>query len=111
MAIIKDEDRYRILKLIANNSNMNQRQLASELGISLGKANYCVKALIDKGLVKPGNFRNNTHEGAFRYFLTRKGLEEKARITLQFLKRKQREYELLEKEIEELRQEAVRLFY
>jgi EPS-associated MarR family transcriptional regulator len=88
---------------------MNQRQLASELGISLGKINYCLKALIDKGLVKASNFRRNTNKEAYVYLLTSKGIEEKARVTLRFLRRKQEEYEALQIELEELRQEASKL--
>lgn len=109
MAILKDEDRYRILKLLANNSDMNQRQLASELGISLGKTNYCLKALIDKGLVKARNFRRNPNKESFVYLLTPQGIEEKARVTLRFLERKQEEYKTLQKEIEALRIEAAQL--
>ena len=109
MTILKDEDRYRILKLLANNSDMNQRQLANELGISLGKTNYCLKALIEKGLVKARNFRRNPNKEAYVYLLTAKGIEEKARVTLKFLERKQEEYEALQKEIEALRLEAAQL--
>ena len=109
MAILKDQDRYRILKLLARNSDMSQRQLADELGISLGKINYCLKALIDKGLVKANSFRRNPSKGSYVYFLTSKGLEEKARVTLRFLKYKQDEYDALQKELEELRQEAEQL--
>lgn len=104
--MIKDEDRYRILKLLAENSDMNQRQLANELGISLGKINYCLKALIEKGLVKANNFRKNPNKEAYVYLLTSQGIEEKARVTLRFLRRKQKEYEALQIELEELRQEA-----
>jgi EPS-associated MarR family transcriptional regulator len=109
MSIIKDEDRYRILKLLAENADMNQRQLAAELGISLGKINYCMKALIDKGLVKANNFRRNPNKEAYVYLLTAKGIEEKACVTLRFLERKQEEYEALQKEIEALRVEAAQL--
>ena len=109
MAILKDEDRYRILKLLANNSDMNQRQLAIELGISLGKVNYCLKALIEKGLVKASNFRRTPNKEAYVYLLTSKGIEEKARVTLRFFKRKQEEYNALQTELEELRQEAAQI--
>ena len=57
MSILKDEDRYKILKLLSNNADLNQRQLADALGVSLGKTNYCLKALIEKGMIKAGNFR------------------------------------------------------
>ena len=111
MAIIKDEDRYKILKSLANNSNMNQRQLANELGVSLGKVNYCLKALIKRGLIKAGNCKRTPNKGAYVYLLTPKGIEEKARVTMRFLKRKQDEYEALYKELEELRQEAEKIRY
>ena len=88
---------------------MSQRQLASELGISLGKTNYCLKALIDKGLVKAGNFRRNPNKLQYGYLLTPKGFEEKAKGTLRFLKKKQQEYEQLQREIEMLREEAKHL--
>jgi len=106
---MQDEDRYKILKLLSNNSNLNQRQLANELGISLGKVNYCLKALIDKGLVKASNFRRNPNKVNYVYLLTAKGIEEKARVTLRFLKHKQKEYEMLCKELEELRKEAEKI--
>ncbi len=109
MAVLSDENRYKILKLLDANPNMNQRQLAEELGISLGKVNYCLKALIDRGWIKANNFRRSSNKKAYAYLLTPKGIEEKARVTLRFLKRKQNEYTALLKELEELRQEAAQL--
>ncbi len=109
MAILKDEDRYKILKLLSDNADMSQRQLASSLGVSLGKTNYCLKALVKKGMIKAGNFHNNPNKESYAYLLTPKGIDEKARVTLRFLNRKQAEYEALHVEIEELRQEAAQI--
>ena len=109
MSILKDEDRYKILKLLSDNADLNQRQLADALGVSLGKTNYCLKALIEKGMIKAGNFRSNPNKGSYAYLLTPKGIDEKARVTLRFLNRKQSKYEALQVELEELRQEAAQL--
>lgn len=107
--MLTDEIRYKILKLIEANPQMSQRQIATQLGISLGKANYCLKALIEKGTLKAFNFRNSQNKLAYLYKLTPKGIEEKAIITSRFLKIKMREYELLEREIEALQREAEHL--
>lgn len=87
---------------------MNQRELSKAMGVSLGKTNYCIKALLDKGLIKMQNFRNNQNKLAYAYLLTPTGVEEKARITVHFLKYKVQEYERLRVEIEELQCEAER---
>jgi EPS-associated MarR family transcriptional regulator len=108
MPMLTDEYRYKIFKLIEANPELSQRELARELGISLGKTNYCLKALIEKGLLKAGNFRNSKNKMAYVYKLTPKGLEEKANVTVRFLKQKMAEYESLKSEIEFLRQEAQR---
>ena len=86
---------------------MTQRQLAQQLGVSLGKANYCLKALIDKGLIKARNFKNSDNKRAYLYVLTPKGIEEKSRISVSFLKRKMDEYERLKTEIEDLKREVL----
>jgi EPS-associated MarR family transcriptional regulator len=104
--VLTDEYRYRILKLLEAEPHASQRRIADELGISLGRVNYCVNALISKGLLKVNNFRNNANKRAYLYLLTPKGIEEKARVTLHFLKRKLSEYEALEKELSELRREV-----
>lgn len=104
--MLNDEYRYRILKLLEADPEVSQRTLAKELGISLGRANYCLKALIERGLVKAGNFRNSNNRSGYAYYLTPKGMEEKAKVTLQFLKCKIAEYEALKHEIENLRHEA-----
>ncbi len=101
-----DESRYKLLKLLAARPNVSQRELAKELGISLGKANYCLTALISKGWVKAQNFTNSDNKRAYAYLLTPGGIEEKARVTFYFLKRKMAEYEALKGEIEDLRREV-----
>lgn len=104
--MLTDEYRYKILKLVESNPSISQRELARELGISLGKTNFCLKALIDVGLLKATNFRNNKNKLAYMYLLTPRGIEEKASITMRFLKYKIQEYEALQSEIEELRRDA-----
>jgi EPS-associated MarR family transcriptional regulator len=99
--------RYRLLKLLECNPKLSQRELAQALGISLGKVNYCLSALMEKGLLKASNFRNSKNKLAYMYLLTPAGMEEKARITVHYLKYKIKEYETLRVEIEELRREAM----
>jgi EPS-associated MarR family transcriptional regulator len=106
MSIISEENRYKLLKLLHENPEMNQRQIASELGLSLGKVNFCLKAVIEKGWVKAGNFSKNPNKKAYVYLLTLRGIEEKAKVTLAFLERKQNEYKELKQEIEKLKNEA-----
>lgn len=81
------------------NPNLSQRQIASELGISVGKANYCIKALIDRGWIKARNFRNSENKLAYAYVLTPSGIRQKAQLTVRFLERKQHEFEELKREI------------
>jgi len=97
---------FRALRLLQANPNLTQRQLASGLGISLGRANYVAHALIDKGLVKAENFRTSRNKLAYAYLLTPKGLETKARITERFIARKQAEYNQLKAELEQVTAEA-----
>jgi EPS-associated MarR family transcriptional regulator len=94
--------RYRILKLIQQQPEISQRDLARLMGISLGKANYCLQALVKVGMVKIKNFRNSSNKVAYLYNLTPSGIEEKARVTKRFLARKQAEYEAIQREIAEL---------
>jgi EPS-associated MarR family transcriptional regulator len=103
MPVLTDPQRLEILKLLQAQPQMSQRDLAQALGVSLGKANYCLKALKDKGLVKLASFRNNPDKRQYAYLLTPAGVEEKTRITLAFLRRKVVEYETLEREIAQLR--------
>ena len=100
-----EEVRFKILKMLADNPDVSQRELANQMGISLGKVNYCINALKDKGLVKVRNFHNNPDKRRYLYMLTPKGVDEKARVTARFLVRKIEEYELLRQEIEQLRKE------
>ena len=101
-----DHTHYRLLRLLEANPELSQRDLARELGTSLGKINYCLNALIEKGWVKARNFRNSRNKLAYAYLLTPRGIEQKAKITVRFLRRKIAEYEALETEIEQLRREV-----
>jgi len=95
-----------ILREIKKSPELTQRELSSHLGISLGKVNFLLKALIDKGHIKVDNFTKSNNKSAYLYYLTPKGVEEKARITYRFLKRKIKEYEDLEQEIRHLKEEV-----
>ncbi|BAO31151.1 MarR family EPS-associated transcriptional regulator [Sulfuritalea hydrogenivorans] len=99
---------YKLLKLIEANPAIQQREMAQAMGVSLGKANYCLRALVQKGLVKMDNFRRNDNKLAYSYLLTPSGIEAKARLTISFLKYKVAEYEAIRSEIEELRRDAER---
>ena len=103
--MISDDARYKILKRLQDNPDISQRQLAEELGVSLGKINYCLQALIDKGLVKAKNFSQSENKRRYLYVLTPAGIENKARLTKRFLQRKLDEYEALKLEIEEIQKE------
>lgn len=103
--MLTDEYRSKILRILEEDPDISQRNLARALGISLGKANYCLQALIEKGLVKANNFKNSNNKKAYMYLLTRKGIAEKARATARFLNRKMAEHESLQREIEQLRRE------
>jgi EPS-associated MarR family transcriptional regulator len=103
---LKDEIAYKLLKLIEAEPHLSQREIAQKMGVSLGKTNYCLKALIDKGFIKLQNFYNNKKKSAYIYFLTPKGIEEKAAVTYRFLQRKIEEYESIKVEIENLKTEA-----
>jgi EPS-associated MarR family transcriptional regulator len=107
--VLTDEYRYRILKLLEADPELSQRQLARELGVSLGRANFCLQALVERGLLKVGNFRNSRNKRAYLYLLTPKGVEEKSKSTYRFLKRKMAEYEDLKRELGELRREVAAL--
>ena len=103
MAVLSDQQHLKLLKILQANPQLSQRDLAQAMGVSLGKANYCLNALIEKGHVKLENFRKNPNKRQYAYLLTKAGLREKSRITLAFLSRKLREYEALEREIAELK--------
>jgi EPS-associated MarR family transcriptional regulator len=104
--MLSDEMRLRLMRLFAANPQASQRDVARELGISVGKVNYCLKALVHKGLVKASRFRNSPNKGAYRYLLTPRGIEQKAALTAHFLRIKTREYEALRAEIARLRREV-----
>lgn len=104
--MLTDEYRYKIFKLVEANPEISQRELARELGISLGKVNYCLKALIERGQLKMRNFRNSKRKLKYMYLVTPKGIEEKSQLTARFLRTKLQEYESLHKEIEQLRKEV-----
>ena len=96
------EIRYKLMRLLEANPSLSQREVAQELGISLGKVNYCVQALVRKGWMKVTRFKNSGNKAAYRYLLTPRGLEEKANLTVEFLQIKMREYEELRAEVEDL---------
>lgn len=89
--------------LLQAKPQISQREIAKVMGVSLGKTNYCLRALMEKGLVKLENFRQNPHKKHYAYLLTKAGMDEKTKITMAFLRRKVAEYEALHKEIEKLR--------
>ena len=95
----------RVLRYLQERQKVSQRELSQFLGISLGKVNFILKALIDKGIVKARNFVNNKNKRAYAYFLTKEGFEEKARLTIRFFQRKSKEYDDLRHELEELEEE------
>ena len=106
--MIGDEISYGLFKLLEANPDIPQREAAKRLGVSLGKVNYCVRALIHKGWIKSNRFRNSDKKLAYRYLLTPRGLEQKAVLTARFLRIKIGEYERLRAEIEQLRREVGR---
>ena len=103
---MNEEISYKLFKLIEEDPDISQRELAKEMEISLGKTNYCIKGLMDKGWLKARNFKNSNNKIAYAYVLTPRGLREKTKITAQFLKRKVSEYEMLKTEIKQLRREV-----
>jgi EPS-associated MarR family transcriptional regulator len=103
---MNDETHYRLLKLIEANPQMSQRELADAMGVSLGKVNYCLRAVIARGWIKARNFTKSQNKRAYAYYLTPKGAAEKARVTTRFLKHKIDEYQDLKIQIEQLRQEV-----
>ena len=93
-------DHFEVLRKIKSKPNSSQRELAKDLGFSLGKLNYCLKALKEKGFIKINNFKNNPNKFGYVYMLTPKGIAKKTKLTLDFMKRKMNEYDELRKEIE-----------
>ena len=105
MSQLDKEIHLQLLRHLAENPQVSQRELAAHLGVSLGKANYCLQALVEKGMVKARNFKNSADKRAYLYLLTPKGVKAKAEISVRFLQRKIEEHEALRAEIEELRRE------
>ena len=103
---IHEDTHLKVLRLLESQPHMSQRELAQAVGVSLGKTNFCLKALLDKGLLKVQNFQNNQHKLAYAYLLTPAGMAAKTALTGRFLRRKMEEYELLKAEIEALQQET-----
>ena len=105
-AFVYQEAHFKVLRLLEDNPQMKQRELAAAAGVSLGKTNYCINALLEKGLIKVQNFKSNKRKMAYAYLLTPSGIAEKAVLTQRFLKRKIEEYEVLKAEIDLLKQEV-----
>ena len=102
----QEELKLRVMRVIEENPIATQREIAQELNVSRGGINYCLKALFDRGLVKLDNFAKSERKMGYAYILTPEGVSEKAKITVRFLKRKMAEYELLQKEIDQLKSEV-----
>lgn len=105
----KRDIRLDLLRMLESNPESTQRELSQEMEVSLGKVNYCIRKLTKKGLIKIINFKKNPNKMGYAYLLTPKGIEEKARLTISFLKRKIIEYEILNEEINELKIESEEL--
>lgn len=106
--MLTDEVRYKLLRLLESNPSISQRDVARELGMSLGKVNYCVKSLAARGWIKATNFKNSKNKIAYSYLLTPRGIEGRARVAARFLQMKMREYDELRMEIEQIREETNR---
>jgi EPS-associated MarR family transcriptional regulator len=105
-AKIQEEARFQLLRLLHEDPSLSQRDLGERVGVSLGAVNYCLKALIERGLVKAGNFSASQNKLGYSYLLTPTGVAEKARLTSRFLARKKAEYDALRIEIETLSREV-----
>lgn len=103
---MQEDNHYKLLHILERQPDISQRQLAARLDISLGKVNYCLKALLVKGWVKARNFKNSQNKWAYAYLLTPQGIEQKTRMAGEFLKCKLAEYESLKQEIEQLKVEV-----
>jgi EPS-associated MarR family transcriptional regulator len=106
---VNDETHYRLLKIIEANPQASQRELADAMGVSLGKINYCLRAVIERGWIKARNFTKSQNKRAYAYYLTPKGASAKAKVTARFLKSKMTEYQDLKRQIELLQQEVEEL--
>ena len=103
-----NEAHYKVMSILEQCPEISQRELSKKMGVSLGKTNYCLKALLEKGLLKANNFKNSKNKMAYRYVLTPRGIEEKASLTLHFLQRKMAEFEMLKAEIEQLKADSAK---
>ncbi len=103
---LHEDSHLKVLRILESNPDINQRELAEAVGVSLGKLNFCLKALMEKGFVKAQNFRNNQNKLSYYYLLTPSGVAAKAAITARFLERKLHEYDALKAEIEAIKSEA-----
>jgi EPS-associated MarR family transcriptional regulator len=104
--MLTDEYRYKLFRMLESNPQASQRDLARALGISVGRVNFCLNALMEKGLLNAKNFKNSKNKRAYMYYLTPRGFEEKTRVTVRFFRQRLAEYEALSAEIEALRREA-----
>lgn len=104
---VTDEMRYKLLTLIQDKPSVSQRELASEMGVSVGKINYCIKALVDVGYIKLQNFAKSENKSGYTYFLTPQGIKEKVAVTVRFLEFKQQQYDAIKCEIVELQKELL----
>jgi EPS-associated MarR family transcriptional regulator len=102
----EQEIRYRLLKILSRDSNLTQREMAKEMGISLGKVNYCLSELVKKGFIKINRFKGSMNKARYIYLLTPQGLEGKAKLTLSFLRRKTSEYEDIRRQVRDLAKEV-----
>jgi EPS-associated MarR family transcriptional regulator len=105
---LQEDTYFRVMRMLQDNPDLTQREIAQQLGVSTSGLNYCLNALIDKGWVKVQNFQNSKNKFKYVYLLTPQGIAEKMALTDRFLKRKMTEYEALKSEIEALQREAVR---
>ena len=105
-AQIQEDTYFRVMRILQDNPDLTQRELAEKLGVSVGGLNYCLNALIDKGWVKMQNFQNSKNKFKYVYLLTPQGIAEKVALTSRFLERKMQEYETLKSEIESLHQDV-----
>ncbi len=106
-AKLQEDTYFRVMRLLQENPDLTQRELAQRLGVSVGGLNYCLKALMEKGLVKMQNFQQSKNKFGYVYVLTPRGIAEKAALTNRFIKRKLEEYEALKAEIEALKKDKV----
>ena len=103
-----NSDDLNVLRHLESEQKVSQRDLSNSLGISLGKVNFIIRALIDKGIIKAQNFKNNKNKRAYAYYLTREGIEEKSKLTIKFFQRKMSEYDDLKRELKALEAEIER---